>query len=80
MRIAEMVEDLIGMCRVPVRIEVDPALLRPTDVPRQEADARKFAELTGWRPEIPWHTTLRDTLEYWRARILRPSPQLTPGP
>jgi GDP-4-dehydro-6-deoxy-D-mannose reductase len=80
MRIAEMVSDLIAMCRVPVRVEPDPALLRPTDVPRQEADTRKFTELTGWQPQIPWHTTLLDTLQYWRARVLQDSPQLLPGP
>jgi GDP-4-dehydro-6-deoxy-D-mannose reductase len=80
MRIAEMVSDLIAMCRVPVRVEADPALLRPTDVPRQEADTRKFTELTGWQPQIPWHTTLLDTLQYWRARVLHDSPQLLPGP
>lgn len=68
-RIAEMVDELIALCRVPVEIRVDPALLRPADIPRQEADTRKFTSLTGWQPRIPWHTTLRDTFEYWRARV-----------
>lgn len=75
MRIADMVNDLIALCRTPVRIEVDPSLLRTSDVPRQEADTRKFTALTGWQPRIPWHTTLLDTLEYWRLRVR--SPQLT---
>jgi GDP-4-dehydro-6-deoxy-D-mannose reductase len=69
-RIAESVEELVSLCRVPVQIRVDPALLRPADVPRQEADTRKFAALTGWEPRIPWHTTLADTLEYWRRKVL----------
>jgi len=75
MRIADMVGDLIALCRVSVRIEVDPALLRTSDVPRQQADTRKFAALTGWQPCIAWHTTLLDTLEYWRLQVR--SPQLT---
>jgi GDP-4-dehydro-6-deoxy-D-mannose reductase len=75
MRIADMVDDLIALCRVSVRIEVDTRLLRTSDVPRQEADTRKFTALTGWQPRIPWHTTLLDTLEYWRLRVR--SPQLT---
>jgi GDP-4-dehydro-6-deoxy-D-mannose reductase len=75
MRIADMVDDLIALCRVSVRIEVDTALLRPSDVPRQEADTHKFTALTGWQPRIAWHTTLLDTLEYWRLRVR--SPQLT---
>ncbi|MCA1645855.1 MAG: GDP-mannose 4,6-dehydratase [Chloroflexi bacterium] len=69
LRIAEMVDELIGLCRVPVQTKVDPARLRPTDIARQEADTRKFTALTGWQPLIPWHTTLADTLEYWRSRV-----------
>ena len=72
-RIAHMVEELISMCRVPVQTRVDPALLRPTDIPRQEADTRKFTALTGWQPLIPWHTTLSDTLDYWRSRVSKES-------
>ena len=45
-RIADMVDELIGFCRVPVQL-VDPALVRPSDVDRQEADTRKFRTLTG---------------------------------
>jgi GDP-4-dehydro-6-deoxy-D-mannose reductase len=68
-RIAEMVDGLITLCRVPVQTTVDQSLLRSTDVPRQEADTRKFTTLTGWQPRIAWHTTLRDTLEYWREKV-----------
>jgi GDP-4-dehydro-6-deoxy-D-mannose reductase len=69
MRIAEMVDELIAMCRVPVQTRVNPALLRASDIPRQEADTRKFTTLTGWQPRIPWHTTLADTLDYWRNKV-----------
>ena len=72
-RIADMVDELISLCRVPVQTTVDPALLRPTDIPRQEADTRKFTALTGWQPLIPWHTTLSDTLDYWRSRVSKES-------
>ena len=67
--IAEMLDELIGLCRVRVETRVDPALLRPSDIPRQEADTRKFTALTGWRPRIPWNTTLRDTFDYWRDKV-----------
>lgn len=74
-RIADIVDQLIALCRVPVRVTVDPKLLRPADVPRQEADTRKFTALTGWQPLIPWHITLSETLDYWRNRVR--SSQLT---
>jgi GDP-4-dehydro-6-deoxy-D-mannose reductase len=68
-RVADTVQELVSLCRVPVQIRVDPALLRATDVPRQEADTRKFTSLTGWQPQIPWKTTLGDTLEHWRQKV-----------
>jgi GDP-4-dehydro-6-deoxy-D-mannose reductase len=77
-RIAEMVDELTSMCHVPVETRVDPALLRPSDIPKQEADTRKFTSLTGWQPAIPWHTTLRDTLEYWREKVRGPAASVAP--
>ena len=77
-RIAEMVDELRRMCRIPVETRVDPALLRPADIPKQEADTRKFTSLTGWQPGIPWHTTLRDTLEYWREKVRGPAASVAP--
>jgi GDP-4-dehydro-6-deoxy-D-mannose reductase len=69
LRIGEIVEALVAECRVPVRVQVDPALLRTVDLPRQQADIRKFTRLCGWQPRIPWQTTLQDTLQYWRQRV-----------
>ncbi len=68
-RIADIVDELISLCRVAVEVQQDPQLLRPSDVPRQEADTRKFTTLTGWQPLIPWHTTLAETLDYWRNKV-----------
>lgn len=78
LRIGDMVDDLTSMCRVPVKTMVDPALLRAADTPRQEADIHKFTSLTGWQPRIAWHTTLRDTLDYWRERVRGPAVSAAP--
>jgi GDP-4-dehydro-6-deoxy-D-mannose reductase len=72
-RIADMVDQLTGMCRVEVEVRTDPTLFRPADIPRQEADTRKFTTLTGWQPEVAWHTTLTDTLDYWREQVRSPA-------
>lgn len=72
-RIADTVDHLVGLSRVPVEIRPDPTLFRPADIPRQEADTRKFTTLTGWQPRIAWHTTLRDTLQYWRDTVRSPA-------
>src|SRR6266568_3810646 len=80
MRIAEMVHELTRLSRISVETRVDPALLRPSDIPKQEADTRKFTSLTGWQPRIPWHTTLRDTLDYWRRRVASTQPSAVTTP
>jgi len=65
----DMLDMLLGMSTVKVKVEVDPARLRPSDVPILLADASKFVNLTGWQPRIPFATTLRDLLNYWRERV-----------
>ena len=60
---------LLEMSGVPLRVEPDPARLRPADVPAIYADVGKLAARTGWSAEIPLERTLRDTLDDWRERI-----------
>ncbi len=54
-----------------IRVETDPARVRPTEPLRLVADTAPFHELTGWQPEIPFEKTLADTLAYWRERVAR---------
>lgn len=68
-RIADVADMLIGMAKVPIRIEPDPTRMRPSDVPVLRADTTRFREATGWEPTIPFEQTLWDTLEYWRDRV-----------
>jgi GDP-4-dehydro-6-deoxy-D-mannose reductase len=67
--IGELLEALLSLSPVKARIEVDPARLRPSDVPILLADSSRFVALTGWRPVIPFEQTLRDLLDYWRQRV-----------
>lgn len=68
--IGEMLNTLIGYSTVKgIQIEVDPSRLRPIDADLQVPNTRKFQDHTGWRPEIPFETTMRDLLEYWRGRV-----------
>lgn len=52
-----------------IAVEADPQRLRPSDVPQLVGDSAKFREATGWSPEIPFEQTVRDSLDYWRARV-----------
>ena len=63
-----VVESLTAMASVAVRVEVDPARLRPADVPYLVGDPSLAASECGWTVTLPLEQTLRDVLDDWRAR------------
>ncbi len=68
MLVGEMLEILEGMACCPIEHAVDPALVRPSDVTLQIPETSRFRAATGWAPEIPLETTLRDLLDWQRQR------------
>jgi GDP-4-dehydro-6-deoxy-D-mannose reductase len=46
----------------------DPDKVRVGDVPILIADARKFRDTTSWLPTVPFETTLRRIIEYYRQQ------------
>jgi GDP-4-dehydro-6-deoxy-D-mannose reductase len=64
-----MLDKLLQASRIEVRVETDPARLRPSDVEVLLGDYSKFHADTGWAPRIPFDQTLADLLEYWRQRV-----------
>jgi GDP-4-dehydro-6-deoxy-D-mannose reductase len=67
--IREMLNRIVELAKVEVRIETDPARLRPSDVEILIGDSSKFRADTGWEPRIPFEQTLRDLLDYWRRTL-----------
>jgi len=67
-RIGDLLDELRQLARVPVEVQVDPARLRPADVPVIQGDATRLRSELGWTPRIPVERTLADTLEWWRQR------------
>ncbi|MDO8793220.1 MAG: GDP-mannose 4,6-dehydratase [Vicinamibacterales bacterium] len=65
--IAELLEMLVALARVPVRVRVDPDRFRPNDVPLLLGDSSRIRRELGWAPTIPLSQTLDDLLAYWRA-------------
>jgi GDP-4-dehydro-6-deoxy-D-mannose reductase len=60
-------DKLVHLSKVPIEIEQDPALLRPTDEPDNRADINRLQRL-GHRPEVTMEQTITDSLQYWRSR------------
>ena len=67
--VQELLDILLGYSRVDISIEKDPARLRPSDVPEVRCDAGRLQKLTGWKPTIPFETSLLDVLNDWRSRV-----------
>ncbi len=67
--IQRVLDFLLDQSRVKqINVQVDPARLRPSDVPVLEGDPSKIERATGWKVEIPFERTLSDLLAYWRQR------------
>lgn len=61
-----VLDALVARARVPVRVEVDPARMRPNDIPVLVGDPTRLRTATGWAPRISFERMVTDLLEYWR--------------
>jgi len=62
-----VLDSLLSRARVPVRVEIDPARLRPNDIPVLVGDPTRLRAATGWTPRISFDQMLDDLLAYWRS-------------
>lgn len=69
--IEEILGKIIAQSSVHIDVKIDPAKLRPVDVPIIEADTGKLREVTGWEPKIPLEKTIEEVLNYWREECKR---------
>lgn len=68
--IQNVLDILLGFSSVKIRVEVDPARLRPADYPISYGSIEKISEATGWQPEISIQASLLDILNYWREQVV----------
>ena len=66
--IGKMLETLKSFSTTDVRVVVDRNRIRKESAALY-GDNSKLSGETGWKPEIPFETTLRELLEYWRKRV-----------
>lgn len=67
--IKSVLDLLLSFSTVKVEVKQDPSRMRPSDVEILLGDNTKFCKATGWKPEIPFEKTMRDLLDYWRAKV-----------
>jgi GDP-4-dehydro-6-deoxy-D-mannose reductase len=61
--VQELADQFIAMATIPMRLEPDPDLQRPVDIPVLLGDSSRIHSDTGWAPQIPLEQTLRDLLD-----------------
>lgn len=66
---SEIVEMIRRYAKVDFSVEVDRALLRPTDEKIIFGDSGKLFEATGWKQSYPLEQTVQDMMAYWRRKI-----------
>jgi GDP-4-dehydro-6-deoxy-D-mannose reductase len=64
----ELLESLGRVTGVAVEFEVNPALVRAHEVMEVRGSHERLRAATGWEPQIPLEQTLRDSVEFWRAK------------
>lgn len=66
--IRHLLDTLLGLTESKIDVRVDPARLRPVDVPEIRGDSSKLRRHTGWQPALTFEQTLHDVLADWRQR------------
>ena len=67
--IGQLLDRLLALSDIEIDVRVDPARLRPVDVPEIRGASSKLRRDTGWRPKYTFDTTLRDVLDDFRQRL-----------
>jgi GDP-4-dehydro-6-deoxy-D-mannose reductase len=68
-----LLETLLDLTPVRVELAIDPARLRPSDIPISVCDNRRLVAATGWQPKFNLRDTLRDILDKWRELVRYPT-------
>ncbi len=66
-----VVRRMLALEGADLALTVEPARLRPVDVPDMRGDPSKLHRATGWEPAIDLDRTLADVLAYWRDQAPR---------
>ncbi len=67
-RVGELAETMLSLAQRPLRLVVDPDLVRPVEVPRLVGDPTKLAAATGWTPQYSLADTLGEVLAQARLQ------------
>ncbi len=67
--VRHLLEQLLALSSAAVEVTIDPARLRPSDVPSSRCDNRRLVAATGWQPHYSLTQSLSDLLVHWRKQL-----------
>lgn len=67
--IKEILDIILSQSFKKINIEIDSGKMRPTDIPKIEANVSKLYKDTGWKAQIQITETISNTLNYWRRAL-----------
>ncbi|MBA7479516.1 GDP-6-deoxy-D-mannose reductase [subsurface metagenome] len=67
--IGKAIEIFKKLSRVKFEVKTDPSKIRKIDIPILIGNGDKFSKLTGWEPIVKFEKTIKDLLNYWRAKL-----------
>lgn len=67
--IQQVLDIMLEQIGVPVEVEQDADLMRPSDTPRLCGSYAKIKAHTGWQPQYSLRRSLSDALDDWLARL-----------
>jgi GDP-4-dehydro-6-deoxy-D-mannose reductase len=65
---SEALDSLVQVSGLDIRVEVDPARMRPVDTPRIVGSHARLRDAVGWEPEIPLRRSLADLFAFELGR------------
>jgi GDP-4-dehydro-6-deoxy-D-mannose reductase len=68
-RIGDVLSALLAAAGVEAVVQTQTGLLRPTDIATASGNAGAAEAVLGWRPVIPWETTIADVIADWGVRV-----------
>ncbi|HEV2231309.1 MAG TPA: GDP-mannose 4,6-dehydratase, partial [Thermoplasmata archaeon] len=77
-RVSDILQELVGLAKVPLVTVREERRVRPVDEPVHLADVSKIRAL-GFEPQIEFRQTLREILEHWRSAGRVPVPSGSAG-
>ncbi len=67
--VREILDGLLSRARRAIAVEINPVLMRPSDIPVLIGDTTRLRQATDWTPRIPFDQMLDDLLAYWRSTL-----------